>query len=152
MCGKLLMSDISARKKIQPLLIAGIVALTIGCSLDILNITPIIKKIATSSFVLASGGWAILALCLFYWLIDVKKSFATGPNMFKIVGMNSIFIYVLFELGGSDFIRRIYLPFTNTLFSWACPLSINIITSTAVWASLWYICYWLYKNKLFIKI
>jgi len=152
LCGKLLMSNVPARKKIKTLLIAGIVALTIGFSLDLLNITPIIKKIATSSFVFVSGGWAILALCLFYWLIDVKKSFATGPNMFKIVGMNSIFIYMFFEIGGSGFIRQLFVPFTNTLFAWTSPLSISIITSALVWASLWSICYWLYKNKLFIKI
>ena len=116
-----------------------------------MNITPIIKKIATSSFVFASGGWAILVLCLFYWLVDVKRLFGTGPNMFKIVGMNSIFIYLFFELKGSEFIRKIFLPFTNSLFSWANPLLISIITSTMVWASLWYMCYWLYKNKLFMS-
>lgn len=152
LCGKLLMSDRPARKKIQALLIAGFAALVIGFSLDMLNITPIIKKIATSSFVLASGGWTILALCLFYWLIDVKKLFATGSNMFKIVGMNSIFIYLLFEIGGSGFLRRIFIPFTNALFSWTGPITVSIITSLAVWAALWYICYWLYKNKLFFKI
>lgn len=152
MCGKLLMSEIPARKKVQTLLMAGIAALVIGFSLDLLNITPIIKKIATSSFVFASGGWAILALCLFYWLIDIKKSFATGPNMFKVVGMNSIFIYLFFEIGGSGFLSNIFVPFTNAFFSWAGPLSVSILTSAAVWAALWYLCYWLYTNKLFIKI
>jgi predicted acyltransferase len=152
LCGRLLMSDLPARKKVQTLLIAGIAALVIGFSLDLLNITPIIKKIATSSFVFASGGWAILALCLFYWLIDIKRSFATGQNMFKIVGMNSIFIYIFFEISGSDFIRKLFIPFTNALFSWAGALTVEIISSAAVWASLWFICYWLYKNKLFIKI
>lgn len=152
LCGKLLMSETPVRNKIQALLIGGIAALAIGFSLDMLNITPIIKKIATSSFVFVSGGWAILALCLFYWLIDLKRSFATGPNMFKIVGMNSIFIYLFFETGGSGFLRRLFIPFTDALFSWACPLSVSIITSAMVWAALWYICYWLYQNRLFIKI
>jgi predicted acyltransferase len=152
LCGRLLMSEKPASKKIQTLLIAGVSALIIGFSLDALNITPIIKKIATSSFVFASGGWAILVLCLFYWLIDVRKAFATGPNMFKIVGMNSIFIYLFFEVGGSELISKIIFPFTNTFFSWAGPLTVGITTSLAVWAALWYICYWLYKNRLFIKI
>jgi len=57
LCGKLLMSDRSPGKKIQILAVAGVAALIIGYSLDLLNITPIIKKIATSSFVFASGGW-----------------------------------------------------------------------------------------------
>jgi predicted acyltransferase len=152
LCGKLLMSQKSAQKKIRTLLIAGIVALFTGYALDVLNITPIIKRIATSSFVFVSGGWAILALCLFYWLVDVRKSFATGENVFKIVGMNSIFIYLLFEVGGSGFIGKLFVPFTNALFGWSGELSVNIINSAAVWASLWYICYYLYKNRIFIKI
>lgn len=152
LCGKLLMSDLSVKKKIQTLLMGGFAALAIGYSLDLMNITPIIKKIATVSFVFASGGWAILVLCLFYWLVDVKKLFATGENMFKIVGMNSIFIYLFFEIGGSGFLRRLFIPFTEALFAWTGELTVSIITSTAVWASLWYMCYWLYKNKLFIKI
>ena len=47
-CGKLLMSDKSPIKKIQILIIAGVTALIIGYSLDLLNVTPFIKKIATS--------------------------------------------------------------------------------------------------------
>ena len=152
MCGKLLMSEKSAKTKIQWLLIAGTIALIIGYSLDFINITPIIKKIATSSFVFASGGWAILVLCLFYWLIDVKKLFATGTNMFKIVGMNSIFIYIFFSIGGSELLGRIFMPFSRSLFSWAGQLTVDFITIVAVWSALWYICYWLYKNKVFVKI
>jgi predicted acyltransferase len=152
LCGKLLMSDKPKSKKIQTLIIAGVAGLVIGYTLHLLNITPIIKKIATSSFVFASGGYAILVLCLFYWLIDVKKLFATGPNMFKIVGMNSIFIYMFFELGGNGIINRFVLPFTKAFFTWGGPKMVSVMTSLTVWAAMWYLCYWLYKNKLFIKI
>jgi len=150
--GKLLMSDQPVRKKIQIMLIAGLAGLLIGYSLDFLNITPIIKKIATSSFVFASGGWSILALCFFYWLIDVKKLFTRVSEFFVIVGMNCIFIYLFFELGGANFVGRIFTPFTKALFSWAGDLTVLIMTSIAAWAFMWYICYWLYKNRLFIKI
>jgi predicted acyltransferase len=152
LCGKLLMSDKSPAKKIQILIIAGVSGLIIGNTLDLLNVTPIIKKIATSSFVFASGGWAILVLCFSYWLIDVKKLFTRGSKFFIIVGMNSIFIYLFFEIGGSDLISKIIAPFSRLLFSWGGELTVGIITSLAVWAALWYLCYWLYKNKLFIKI
>ena len=152
LCGKLLMSDRPPIKKIQLLFIAGISALVIGFSLDMLNITPIIKKIATSSFVFASGGWAILALCFSYWLIDVKRLFIRGSKMFVIVGMNSIFIYMFFSIGGAGLIARIIDPFSKLLFSWGGDLTVEMITSAGVWASLWYLCYWLYNNKLFIKI
>jgi len=152
LCGQLLMSDRPIRKKIQLMLIAGLAGLLIGFSLDLLNITPIIKKIATSSFVFASGGWSILALCFFYWLIDVKKLFTRGSKFFIIVGMNCIFIYLFFEIGGATLVSKIFAPFTKALFSWGGDLTVEIMTSLAVWASLWYICYWLYNNRLFIKI
>ena len=152
LCGKLLMSDKPAKKKIQTLLIAGGAALIIGYSLDLLNITPIIKKIATSSFVFASGGWTILALAFSYWLIDVKKLFIKGSWFFIVVGMNSIFIYLFFSIGGANLLTRIVEPFSELLFSWGGEMTTGIITSLGVWAGLWYLCYWLYKNKLFIKI
>ena len=150
--GQLLMSDRTTRKKIQIMIIAGLTGLIIGFGLDLLNITPIIKKIATSSFVFASGGWAILALCFCYWLIDVKKIFTKGSKFFIIVGMNCIFIYLFFEVGGAGLVSKIFIPFTKALFSWGGNLTVEIMTSLSVWAALWYICYWLYKNRLFIKI
>jgi predicted acyltransferase len=152
LCGKLLMSDKPADKKIKTLLIAGVSALFIGYLLDGLNITPIIKKIATSSFVFASGGWAILVLCFCYWLIDVKKKFISGSRMFIIVGMNSIFIYLFFSISGAELIRRCVAPFSSLLFSWGGEKTVDIITSLGIWAVMWYMCYWLYKNKLYIKI
>jgi predicted acyltransferase len=152
MCGKLLMSDKPAGKKIQTLLIAGVSCLFIGYLLDGLNITPIIKKIATSAFVFASGGWAILVLCFCYWLIDVRKKFISGSKMFIIVGMNSIFIYLFFSISGAELIRRCVAPFSNLFFSWGGEKTVDIITSLGIWAAMWYMCYWLYKNKLYIKI
>jgi predicted acyltransferase len=152
LCGKLLMSDKPAGKKIHYLLIAGVSALLIGFTLDGLNITPIIKKIATSSFVFASGGWAILVLCFCYWLIDVMKLFTKGSRMFIIVGMNSIFIYLFFSIGGAGLIHRIVAPFSALLFSWGGEKTVEMITSIGIWAAMWYMCYWLYKNRVFVKI
>jgi predicted acyltransferase len=151
MFGQLLQSNRAVKDKIRIMIIAGLSGLIIGYSLDFLHITPIIKKIATSSFVFASGGWAILALAFCYWLIDVRKIF-TATKFFIIVGMNCIFIYLLFSMGGAEIIRRFFTPFATSFFSWAGEITAAIIASLCTWAALWYICYWLYKNKLFIKI
>ncbi len=153
LCGKLLMSEKTHAEKMKILTIAGIIALAIGYSLDLLNITPIIKKIATVSFVFASGGWSILALCFSYWLIDVKQLLRKGAKFFIIVGINCIFIYLFFELGFTRIIsNRIVNPFSNLFFSWTGEMATAIITSIVAWFILWYICYWLYKNRIFIKI
>ena len=52
--GKLLISKKSSNDKIKILCATGFLCLLIGFSLDWFHITPIIKKIATSSFVFAS--------------------------------------------------------------------------------------------------
>jgi predicted acyltransferase len=152
LAGKLLMSDKPASEKIKTLIIAGVICLAVGFGLDWLGITPIIKKIATSSFVFASAGWTLLALCFSYWLIDLKKKFIEGAKPFLIVGMNCIAIYVFFEVGGAGLLYKIFTPFTTSLLTWAGTLTVGIATSLIVWAAQWYMCYWLYKNKLFIKI
>jgi predicted acyltransferase len=152
LCGKLLMSNKTSIQKIKMLILAGISCLAIGFSLDLLGITPIIKKIATSSFVFASGGWAILALSFSYWLIDVKKSFVKGSQVFIVVGMNCIFIYLFFEFGGADIVSDVFKPIVNSIFSWTGEIITKILISLSVWASLWYVCYWLFRNKIFIKI
>ena len=150
--GKLLISQKSSNDKLKILCIAGAICLLIGYGLDWLNITPIIKKIATVSFVFASGGWTILAIAFSYWLIDIKKIFVEKSLFFRIVGMNCIAIYLFFELGGARILNNIFTPFTTSFLTWAGTATVNITTSLLVWAAMWGICYWLYKNKIFIKI
>jgi predicted acyltransferase len=53
--------------------IAGVTSLVIGYGLDLAGITPIIKRISTSSFTLASLGWCLLGLAFVYWWIDIRK-------------------------------------------------------------------------------
>ena len=103
LAGQLLMSDRAANKKLQYMVVAGVIALVVGYALN--PITPIIKRICTSSFILASGGWALLALALSYWLIDMKKK-TGGLWIFTLVGMNSIFIYLFANIGGAGFFSR----------------------------------------------
>lgn len=152
LCGQLLMSDRTTGQKIRLMIIAGTSAIAAGYLLDFAGINPIIKKIATSSFVLVSGGWSILGLCFSYWLIDVKKKFINGSQFFVVVGMNCIFIYLFFMIGGTGMFSRVFLPFTNTLFSWTGEIASAIINSLFVWWTMWYICYWLFRNRIFIKI
>ncbi len=149
LAGQLLMSDQTASQKIKILVVAGLIGVVVGYALN--PISPIIKRICTSSFVIVSGGWCLLALVFSYWLIDVKK-IQNWAKYFAIVGMNSIFIYLFTNTGGSDLLYRIVTPFTMGLFAWTGELYANVITSLVVWGLLWYICYWLYKRKIFIKI
>jgi predicted acyltransferase len=150
LAGKLLMSDQAVYGKLKKLAIAGSVLVIVGYFMN--PIVPIIKHIATSSFVIVSGGWTLLTLALFFWIADIKKWNKGWPLFFGVVSMNSLFIYVFFEFGGARFVERILHPITYALFDWGGKLTAPVVTSIFVWAAMWGLCYFMYKKRLFIKI
>ena len=131
------------------MIISGVIGLVIGYGLD--PVTPIIKRISTSSFVFVSGGWSLLTFALFYWIIDIKN-YRKWIKFAVIVGVNPLFIYLFAHVGGGDFITQIIKPFSFGLFERFGELPAQIITSSITLFLLWYLTYWLYKRKIFIKI
>ncbi|MCW5517137.1 DUF5009 domain-containing protein [Muriicola sp. Z0-33] len=153
-CGQLLLSKKSASEKLSPLVVYGALLLVLGYGLDLLGVTPIIKRIATTSFTLASGGWAILVLALFYWWIDIKGNNRKWLRIFSVVGTNSIFIYLLAETVGVQWFRGFGKIFTEGLLS---PIGlpdglIMVINSLFVLFMFWYITYFLDKKKVYFKV
>jgi predicted acyltransferase len=149
LAGLLLISDRTAKEKLKILIVAGVIGVVAGYALD--PVTPIIKRIATSSFVIVTGGWTLLALAFSYWLIDMKKQ-KNWSLFFAIVGMNPLFIYLFANFGGGGFIENIVHPFSFAAFKWISVLTAEILTGLIVWFLMWYITYWLYKKKIFIRI
>jgi predicted acyltransferase len=86
--GKLLAKG---NQNIKPILVWAFGCLVLGYGLDFLVITPIIKRIATSSFTIVSLGYCLLGFAFCYWWIDTLKH-RNYLKFFTIVGMNSIFI------------------------------------------------------------
>ncbi|MHA4809834.1 acyltransferase family protein [Flavitalea flava] len=146
-------SEKSGLDKTKTLLIWGLISLILGYALDLTGITPIIKKIATSSFTLVSLGYALWILAACYWWIDIKGH-RKNLKFFTIVGMNSIFIYLFFEIVGdrwfSDYVRAI----TNGLMSIInTPVTLQgIISSLCIFGLEWGMCYFLYKKKIFFRL
>jgi len=149
--GKLLMSE--RTDKIKQMILWGIATLIAGYAFDVSGITPIIKRIATSSFTLASLGWCLLGLAFCYWWIDIRNH-RNYLKFFIVVGMNSIFIYLFFEIVGgrwfNDYVRAIVnglLGFIDT------PVLLSsIIASICIFALEWGLCYFLYTRKIFFKL
>jgi predicted acyltransferase len=150
MAGKLLLSS---REKIKPLLIWAVLCLVLGFGLDWAGITPIIKRIATSSFTLASLGFCLFELALFYWWIDIRGH-RKHWEFFTIVGMNSQFIYLFFEIVGDRWFTGYISSISNGLMGFirTPEMLMLIISSLCVFALEWFLCYFLYKNKIFFKL
>jgi predicted acyltransferase len=152
MAGKILLSNWMNSGKLKALVIAGVCCLLLGHVLDMAGITPIIKKIATSSFVLVSGGWCLLMLAFLYWWIDVldHKKYL---SFFLIIGMNSIFIYLFFEIVGSRWFNGYVFAVTGGLMDLAfVPEHIGeLMSCLCIFALEWGICYFLYKKRIFFR-
>jgi predicted acyltransferase len=150
LAGKLLMSN---KEKIRNLLLWGLGCLIVGYGLDWAGITPIIKRIATTSFTIVSLGWVLWFLAFSYWWIDIKDHRA-HLKFFTIVGMNSIFIYVFFEIVGARWFNGYISAISNGIMSWFNTPEIPkfIIASCCILALEWLLCYFLYKRKIFFKL
>ncbi|HSN07398.1 MAG TPA: hypothetical protein VLS85_00095 [Hanamia sp.] len=151
--GKWLLTLTNNKSKLTHIFTLAAITLILGFGLDWAGVTPIIKRIATTSFTLASGGLCMLGLGFLFWWIDLSdhKKFL---KFFLIVGMNSIFIYVFFEIVVSRWLGDYLDVIVNGVIS---PIGvsqnfINIVSSLVIFAVEWGLCYWLYRKKIFFKL
>jgi len=145
--GMLLQSAKTQEEKLKTLVLCGAACLVAGLALVPLN--PMIKRLWTTSFTFYSAGWVILMLAVFYWVIEMKGT-KKWAFPFLVLGMNSIFVYSLGQIGIKGWLNRGLSSFTGN-FSFIGDLGM-IPQHVLVLAGLWWMCYWLYQRKIFFKI
>lgn len=164
LAGKFLLGP--STRKVQLLFRYGVILVVLGYFLDDVGLTPIIKRIATSSFTIVSLGWCLLVLMACYGWIDYWPSrkapgqtSASRPSppwlvFFTVIGMNSLFIYLFFEIVGDRWFTGYVGAVTNGLMGMAhIPLIVQgIVTSLCVFGLEWGICYFLYRKKIFFRV
>ncbi|GAC1661148.1 MAG: DUF5009 domain-containing protein [Flavisolibacter sp.] len=146
--GKILIGSRDPRGKLLLMLAGAVCLLIFGYALDLTGITPIIKKIATSSFVLVSGGYCLVFLTFSYWWIDAlqhKKHLV----LFSVFGMNSIFIYLFFEIVAARWFNGYIFSITGGLFDMA---SLPILGSLVIFFLEFGMLYFLYRKKIFFRL
>jgi heparan-alpha-glucosaminide N-acetyltransferase len=132
-------------------LIAAAALASAGLFFHFTGICPIVKRVWTPSWVLFSGGMCFLFLTVFSWVIDVKKHSRLAFPL-VVVGMNSMAAYLIAELGG-EFVRssfRINLGASvlNVFGNALEPLTLGVLSLGAYWL----ILFWMFRNKVFIRI
>lgn len=110
---------------------------------------PIIKNRWTSSFALYAGGWSLLLLALFYLVIDVWRLRAWAFPL-VVIGANSIFAYMCWQLGSSVF-RSAAGVFLRGLQRYVGALWYEPIAWAGATALLWLLLWYLYRNRTFIR-
>jgi predicted acyltransferase len=153
LAGKLLMSDRTAIQKLKWLLLSSGILLALGFGMDWMRITPIIKRIATSSFVLASGGFVVLFLSICFWWIDIRNH-RRFLFLFNLFALNSIFIYLFNEIVGDRWFTGYILTIANGIFGIVhIPVLIAaVFGSLVVFALEVGLLYFLYNKKIFFKL
>ncbi|MBI2688780.1 MAG: DUF5009 domain-containing protein [Acidobacteria bacterium] len=145
--GLLVQSTRTHVEKLKILAACSAAAFALGLVLQ--PYSPMVKRLWTVSFTFFSAGWVIAMLIVFYWIIEVKE-YRKWAFPLTVVGMNSIFIYSLGQIGIKGWLDRGLTAFTRK-FSFLGDLGI-IPHQILVLLCMWYACYWLYQRKIFFKV
>jgi predicted acyltransferase len=149
--GLWLKSPRSTADKLKGLVVAGVALTLAGLVLQWLHISPIVKRIWTSSYTLYSGGLVILMLAGFYALIE-WKGWKRWAFPLLVIGANSIAIYVM-SWTMEDFISSALLRHLGP-----APFAIMgapfepVLRGIAILLVFWAILLWMYRRKIFLRI
>lgn len=110
---------------------------------------PVNMKLWSPTYVLANGAYSFAMFALFYWAIDVK-GWRRGLYLFKVVGVNSIAIYILNRTGLMDAIAH---WFTGGLASLSAVHGYaEAVSALGLLALNFLVMHFLYQHKIFMKV
>ena len=141
--GELLMTNRSAASKMKIISLVGLSGVAIGWCLN--PVIPIVMKIWTTSYGLASAGFACLMFLVFYWLIDVR-GYRRLAFPFLVIGMNAVAIYMSESI----------IPWSRTVAIFTHPLAGTLGSFTPLFHAItvlsieWLVLYWMYRRKIFL--
>jgi predicted acyltransferase len=139
-------TKISGNKKALYILLAGVAFALIGWLWGF--VFPINKKLWTSSFVCAVAGYSLICFSLFYYIIDVR-GWRRWAFFFRVIGMNSITIYMLPRIIDCSRASRFFFGGIIKLFdgNWN-----KLVAQTFYLLTCWLILYFFYRKKIFLKV
>lgn len=132
------------QQKIRILSLIGVSSIAVALILS--TFYPIIKACWTSTFNLLTGGIGFLLMTLFYWIIDVK-GWKKWSFFFRVIGMNSIFIYLLYDMANP-------LVISKSLFGWTVLWGDfgQVVSVSGTITLVWLLLYYMYKKGIFLRV
>jgi predicted acyltransferase len=149
--GQWLRAPWSNKQRIAHFLIAIVACMSLAYAVDLAGLCSIVKRIWTPTWTLWSGGICFAWLLALHLICDLGQT-TRWAFFFQVIGANSIVAYVMswtLEEGTKLAIRR--------HFDWAIERLVPQPIETFVYGSLvlttfWLILYWLYRQKIFVRI
>lgn len=128
----------------------GLALLASGYLLDAAGVCPSVKRIWTPAWVLFSGGWCFLLLALFVALLDTgAKGRWAYPLL--VIGANSIAAYVAAWLLKGFVTDSFKTHFGQSVFAQSGGYE-SLASGAAVLAVFWLGLWWMYRQKVFVKV
>ena len=167
--GRLLKDGRPPRTTLQILMIVGALGIVLGTLMGG-TICPVVKRIWTPSWVVASTGWTCLIMAGFYLVVDVW-GWRRLVFPLLVVGTNSIAMYVMSMLLKPWIRQTLRTHLTTLIYVTDHGLGLGSVVprltrdrgifagvygpmfdAIAVLMILWLVCLWLYRRKIFIRL
>jgi predicted acyltransferase len=152
LAGGTLRSARTESQKLRWLVVAGLACLAGGGLVHVLGLGPIIKRIWTSSYTLWSGGWCLLFLAFFYWVLDLRRKHGWAATALLVPGRNSIAAYVMSWVLVGPVAAALVRHFGHGPFLAFGHEYEKTLIGAAALLIVWWILYWMQKRKIFIRI
>lgn len=109
---------------------------------------PVNKMLWSSAFVCAVGAYSLAMMALFYYIVDVR-GWRSWTLPFRVVGMNSITIYLAQRIINFGGISNFFLGGVERMCSeqWA-----TVVHSAGYLLVCWLFLYFLYRKRVFLKV
>jgi predicted acyltransferase len=109
---------------------------------------PMIKRVVwSSSYVTFACGWSLIALAIFYWIIDVQ-GYRRWTTFFVVIGMNAITIYFLQSIVDFGAIAKFFVQGLSDHSGALKPM----VGPLGELGAKWVLLYFLYRNRLFFRL
>ncbi len=149
-CGELVRCSWVGTRKVLVLFAIGAAGIALGLLWQSLG-CPIVKRIWTPSWALLSTGICCWILATLYGIIDVA-GWRTWSYFLVIVGMNSIAIYMMGQLLRNWTSNLLKTHLGANVFEALGPEYAPMLNDTAVGLVFWLVCYWMYRQRIFIRV
>ena len=146
LAGDLLLRDFPPSVKIKWLTIAGVTGVVLGLAWNM--VFPINKHLWSSSFIFLTSGLSFLFLMVFYWIIDVL-GYKKWSFFFRVIGTNSLVIYLVMRF--VDLNESSRLLFFG-IYKYAGEKWLDVFNALGALIIVWLFLYFLYRNKIFVKV
>ena len=137
--------------KLAGIIFSALLCLGVGFALSHFDICPIVKGLWTPAWVFFSGGWCLVCLGCFYLVIEIGLYRAWAFPLI-VIGSNPIVAFCSGYLLAGPILAALYRHIGQRAFLIAGEAYSPLLEGATIVMMIWLIHFWLYRNKVFIRI